>query len=152
MAVGGEAVDHRHPGRRGKPLERRVRVGTDHDGIDIAGEHARGILGRFARAHHELGAVREKRRSAQAADRDFERDARAKARFFEKQRHGAPAQQSTLLVGRPSFKEVRQAQNSRELLARQVAHSQEMAAQKARRAGGGWRRGMHVLYIYAYDA
>ena len=44
------ALIDRHAGVLGQRFERRMAVAAQHDGIDHAAEHARGILDRFAAA------------------------------------------------------------------------------------------------------
>ena len=75
-------------------------VGADHDRVDVAREHPRGVFGRLARADRELGALREERRRPQLRQRDLEGDPRPQARFFEEQRDRAALEQRALFAHR----------------------------------------------------
>ena len=96
-----ERVDHRHARRRRKALQAGVLVRADDDRVDVAREHARGVLRRLARADRKLGALREERRRPQLRERDFEGDPRPQARLFEEQRDGAALEERALFAHRP---------------------------------------------------
>src|ERR1700729_252667 len=149
---GRKAIDHRNTCGLGEALKRLVVVWSNDHGIDVARKPPRGVLGRFARPAHELRAVREERFAAEPCDRDLKRHPGPQARFFEKQRDGAPTQEGTLLQERPALEEARQSHDALQLVGREVSDLEEMPATKPQRLQGGWRNGVHVLYIYTYGA
>src|SRR5262245_26433234 len=83
MRAMGQAVDHRH-GRMLRELEQHVVIErADHDAVDIAREHARGVSNRLAAAELHLLAGERDRLAAELAHGDIEGDARAGRRAIE---------------------------------------------------------------------
>ena len=82
----GQAVDHRHGGCLGQLQELGVAVGADHDRIDVAREHARGIGDRLAAAELHVPGVQHHGVAAQRLDRHLERDPGPGRRLVEDHR------------------------------------------------------------------
>ena len=112
----------------GEAFERLVRVRAHHDRIDVAGEHARGVLGRLARADHEVAAVRDERVAAELRHPDFERDARAQARLFEEHPERLAAEQRQLIGAAGAFEMRCHAENRMYLGRREIGDGRGRAA------------------------
>ena len=57
VAAVGQAVDDGYRGVRGEFDQRVVAVGADHDGVDVARQHARGIGDGLAAAKLQVGVI-----------------------------------------------------------------------------------------------
>ncbi len=79
----GETVDHRHAGMAGELGEVLGTVGTQQDGVHVAGEDARRIGDRLAAAELHVLAREHDRLPAELAHGDLETDPGAGARLFE---------------------------------------------------------------------
>jgi hypothetical protein len=94
--------------------------------------------------------LREERPGAQPCCGNFKRDPRPQARLLEKQRHRSIAQKMPLLAFGPALEECREAQQPEQLRGVEVGYFKEGTAGEPGKPAGGWREGIHVLYIYAY--
>src|SRR5690606_15465681 len=83
MALVGQAVDHRHGGVARKLHHTLVRVGADHDDVDVAGQHARRIGDRLSAPELQVGMIKCNGLAAELPHRDIERHARAGRGFLE---------------------------------------------------------------------
>ncbi len=87
MREAGQAVDHRHGGVAAPARRTHVVVeDADHDRIDIARQHARGVGDGLAAAELHLGAGQHDGLAAELAHGDVERDARARRGLVEDHR------------------------------------------------------------------
>ena len=86
MRAPRQPVDHRHGGVARELDQRLVIEDADHDGVDIAREHARGVGDGLAAAELHLLAGEHDGVAAELAHRDVERDARARRRLVEDHR------------------------------------------------------------------
>ena len=82
----GQPVDHRHRGVVGELDHVVVVERADHDGVDIARQHARGVGDGLAAAELHLLAGQHDRFAAELAHGDIERHARARRRLVEDHR------------------------------------------------------------------
>jgi hypothetical protein len=89
MAGFGQAVDHRNAGVRGQLCEFPDAIGAQHDGVDVAGQHARGVGHGFAAAQLHVTIGQNRDVAAKLAHGDLEADAGAGAGLFEQQRQRA---------------------------------------------------------------
>src|SRR5205823_10539171 len=79
----GESVDHRH-GRVARKLDQSAMVeGSDHDRIDVAREHARGVGNRLAAPELHLLTREHDGAPTKLAHGDIEGDPRASRRLIE---------------------------------------------------------------------
>ena len=86
MRAPRQAVDHRHRGMA-RQLGNVVGVErADHDGVDIARQHARGIGERLAAAELHFLRGQQDGVAAELPHGDFEGDPRARRRLFENHR------------------------------------------------------------------
>ena len=86
MRLFGQAVDDGH-GRVARQLLHRLMIeDADHDRVDIAREHARGVGDALAAAELHFGAGEHDRLAAEFAHRHVEGDARARRGAIEDHR------------------------------------------------------------------
>ena len=83
VAVVGEAVDDGDRAVLGERLDLALGEGADHDCVDKARKHARGVFNRFAPADLQVVGAEEKRIAAELGHADLERNAGTGARFFK---------------------------------------------------------------------
>jgi hypothetical protein len=89
VGVVGQGVDHRDGAGPGEPLEVLLGEGAQHDGVDVTGQHRRGVLDGLAAAELGLAAGERQRVAAQLVDGDLEGDPGAGRWLLEDQRDGA---------------------------------------------------------------
>ena len=98
----GQPVDHRH-GRMARELVQLSRlVGADHDRVDIARQHARGVGHGLAAPELTVGGVEKDRVAAEMAHRHLERHAGPRRRLLEDHRQGLAGERPVapaMLVG-----------------------------------------------------
>ena len=82
----GEAVDDRHVGVLCQLLDLGMGKGSDHDAVDVAGEHACGVGDRLPASELHVTRREEQCVSAQLPRSDFERHARPRRRLHEDHR------------------------------------------------------------------
>ena len=82
----GQAVDDRHGGVFGQLHQRLMRRGAQHQHIDIARQHARGVGDGLAAAELHVVAVQYDGITAELAHGHIEGNARARRRFLEHHR------------------------------------------------------------------
>ena len=128
MVQVGQAVDHRRGGRGRQLLDVGVRVGADHDRVQVAAEHDAGVADRLAPAQLHLGGGQVDGAPAQLVHADLERHARARRRLLEDQPERPPGQQG---VGDPRalhrLQLVGQIEHGDHLLGREILDAQEVA-------------------------
>ena len=73
----GEPVDHRNRGVRGQLLDIALRVGADHEAVEVAGKNGRGVAKGLAAAELQVAGGEVEADAAELCDPDLERDARA---------------------------------------------------------------------------
>jgi hypothetical protein len=89
MGAVGETVDHGHRRVVGELGQGLMLVGTDHDCIDVAGDHLGRIGDGLAAAHLQVRLVERQRLAAELAHGDVEGHARARRGLLEDQhQHG----------------------------------------------------------------
>ncbi len=93
----GEAVDDRDGGVFRHFLDLGMIVGADHDRVDHAAEHARGVGDCLAAAELGGAGVEDQRRAAKLADRHVERHAGARRVLLEDHRQRATGQRRVLV-------------------------------------------------------
>ena len=86
MRAPRQAVDHRHGGVLAPAPSALVIERADHDGVDVARQHARGVGDGLAAAELHLLAGQHDRLAAELAHADVERHARARRRLVEDHR------------------------------------------------------------------
>ncbi len=98
MRLVGERVEDRDRRRRSEHLELRMGVGANRDRVEVAGEHAGGVLERLAARELELVVRQVERGRAEVGRRDLERDTRPRRVLAEEQTEGAPFEQAVRLA------------------------------------------------------
>src|SRR5450755_2102896 len=101
MRAPGEPVDHRYGGMARELGHRLVIENADHDGVDIAREHARGVGQRLAAPELHFLRGEQNRFAAKLAHGDVERDARARRRLVEDHRQRLAGKRPTDDPARP---------------------------------------------------
>jgi hypothetical protein len=88
----GEHVEDRDRALGRQLLQQRVGARAHADGVDVTGEHARGVAGRFAARDLHLVGAQDHRVAAELHDPRLEGHARARRRLLEDQRDDTVAQ------------------------------------------------------------
>jgi hypothetical protein len=88
MVTGREHVHDRHGALLSELVENRIGAGADADGRHVTREHASGVAGRLTARELQLVAAEHERVAAEFVNADVERDAGARGRLLEDQRHG----------------------------------------------------------------
>src|SRR5664280_3035373 len=101
MRTPGEPVDYRHRGVARKLGHRLVIENTDHDRVDIAREHARGVGQRLAAPELHFLRGEQDRFAAELAHGDVERHACARRRLVEDHRQRLAGQRRADDTARP---------------------------------------------------
>ena len=86
MGAVGQGVDHRHAGVFGELHELRMLGRADHDDVDVARQHARGVGDRLAAAEMRVDRRQHNGLAAELAHADLERDPGARRRRLEDHR------------------------------------------------------------------
>src|SRR6185437_1336581 len=134
----GQTVDHGHVGEPGQLLDVLVGEGADHDAIDVARQHARGVGDRLAASELDVARREEEGVAAQVEGADLERDAGPRARLHED--HGERLTGERLLVVAVGAHLLGEVEERVELVAGEVGNGEEVAV-AGRRHGNGSRRG-----------
>jgi hypothetical protein len=88
----GQGVDHGDVAGPGEGLDALLAVRADHDRVDVARQHARGVLDGLAAAELAAARVDDHGVGAQLDDADLERQPRPGARLLEDHGDGLTAQ------------------------------------------------------------
>ena len=117
---------------RGELLDVVLVEGADHDPVDVAREHRRGVLERLAAAELEVAGGEVERVPAELGHPDLERDAGAGRGLLEDHRERAAGEEVVLLApGLPLLEVVGEVEHRLELLAAPVGDAGEVAALEA---------------------
>ena len=110
--------------------------GADHDPVDVAREHGRGVLQRLAAAELQVAGGEVERVPAELRHPDLERDAGARRGLLEDHRERAAGEEVVLLAALLALLElVGEVEHGLELVAAPVGDAGEAAALEA--LGGG---------------
>ena len=126
----GQRVDHRHVGRAGQRLEPLLFEGAEHDRVDVARQHAPGVLDRLTPAELKIRRRQGHRVTAELRHPDLERHAGPRGGLLEDQRHG-PARHRIRMQPRVDLHPGRQGHHAAELRRGQVVDRQEVTGHAA---------------------
>jgi endonuclease/exonuclease/phosphatase family metal-dependent hydrolase len=130
MVQRGQRVDHGHLGLGRQLGDALVGAGADHDRVEVAGEHPRGVGDRLPPRELQLAFAEDDRRRAQLGDADLEGDPRPRRRAFEDQADAAPGQGIGAAARAPAaFQLERLAEQLAELERAQLFACEEIALQ-----------------------
>src|SRR5690348_5577433 len=133
----GEPVDDGNVGVLGQLLDVLMSERANHDAVDVARQHARGVGDRLPASELPVARREEERVSAQLKRPDLERDARARRRLHED--HGERLSGERLLVVRAASHAFGEHEQRVELVASGVGNGEEVGTHWLVVAGaGGW--------------
>ena len=93
MVFIGQRVDHRDVAVFDQGFELFLAEGTHDEAVRVAGQHAGGVLERFAAAELRVAGRNEDRVAAELAHAHFEGHAGPRGSLFENQQQGLPRQE-----------------------------------------------------------
>ena len=125
----GEPVDDGDVGVLGELVDVGLLERADHDPVEVAGEHHRGVLDRLAAAELQVAGGEVEARPAELRDADLEAHARARGRLLEDHPERAALEQPMrhpLALAR--LQPVGVVEDEHELLGRPVVDAEEVTA------------------------
>src|SRR5215212_2515229 len=132
----GQPVDDRYRRVLGELLHFGLRVRTDHDPVEVAREHDRGVLDGFAAAELKVAGREVEAATAELVDPDLERDTGPRRRLLEDHSERAAGEKVVLLAAPlESLELVGELEDLEEVVAAPVGDARERAPLEAIRDG-----------------
>ena len=128
-----EPVDDRDVGVLGELVHVRLRERPDHDPVEVARKHDRGVLDRLPAAELQVAGGEVEPGAAELGDPDLEAHPRPRGRLLEDHPE-APALEEPVRhpLALPGLEPLRVVENEQELVRLPVVHAEEVAAFQVR--------------------